>query len=45
MWEPLAPDLPFFIAFAVNLLAIYSVAPTKKHWVGVKTILKYLQVP
>jgi hypothetical protein len=30
------------ITFAVNLLARYSVAPTKKHWVGVKTILKYL---
>jgi hypothetical protein len=31
------------IAFAVNLLARYSVAPTKRHWVGVKTILRYLQ--
>jgi hypothetical protein len=24
------------------LLAIYSAAPTKHHWVGVKTILRYL---
>jgi hypothetical protein len=31
------------IAFAVNLLARYSVAPTKRHCVGVKTILRYLQ--
>jgi hypothetical protein len=31
------------IAFAVNLLARYSVAPTKRHWVGVKTILRYLK--
>ena len=31
------------IAFAVNLLARYSSAPTKRHWVGVKTILRYLQ--
>jgi len=31
------------IAFAVNLLAKYSAAPTKRHWVGVKTILKYLK--
>ena len=30
------------IALAVNLLARYSAAPTRKHWVGVKTILKYL---
>jgi hypothetical protein len=26
------------IAFAVNLLARYSAAPTRRHWVGVKTI-------
>ena len=26
------------IAFAVNLLARYSFAPTRRHWVGVKTI-------
>ena len=32
------------IAFAVNLLARYSVAPTRRHWVAVKTILRYLQV-
>ena len=31
------------IAFALNLLARYSVAPTRRHWVGVKTILRYLQ--
>jgi hypothetical protein len=31
------------IAFAVNLLARYSSAPTRRHWVGVKTILRYLQ--
>ena len=31
------------IAFAVNLLARYSAAPAKRHWVGVKTILKYLK--
>ena len=30
------------IAFAINLLAIYSVAPTKSHWVEIKTILRYL---
>jgi len=31
------------IVFAVNLLARYNVAPPRRHWVGVKTILKYLQ--
>jgi hypothetical protein len=31
------------IAFAVNLLARYSTAPTKRHWVGVKTMLRYLK--
>jgi len=31
------------IAFAVNLLARYSSTPTRRHWVGVKTILRYLQ--
>jgi hypothetical protein len=31
------------IAFAVNLLARYSAAPTKRHWVGIKTVLRYLQ--
>jgi hypothetical protein len=30
------------IAFAVNLLAIHSVAPTWRHWIGVKHILRYL---
>ena len=30
-------------AFAINLLARHSVAPTRRHWVGVKTILRYLQ--
>ena len=31
------------IAFAVNLLARYSAAPTKRHWAGIKNILRYLQ--
>ena len=30
------------IAFAVNLLARHSAAPTKCHWVGGKQILRYL---
>ena len=30
------------IAFVVNLLARHSVEPTKRHWVGVKTVLRYL---
>jgi hypothetical protein len=30
------------IAFAVNLLARHSTAPTKCHWMGVKCILRYL---
>jgi hypothetical protein len=30
------------IAFAVNLLARHSAAPTKRHWVGVKTVFRYL---
>jgi len=30
------------IAFAVNLLARHSAAPTKRHWIGVKHILKYV---
>lgn len=29
------------IAFAVNLLARHSAAPTRRHWVGFKTILRY----
>jgi hypothetical protein len=31
------------IAFAVNLLARHSVAPTKRHWTEVKNIFRYLQ--
>lgn len=31
------------ISFSVNLLARYSSAPTKRHWVGVKHIFRYLQ--
>jgi len=30
------------IVFAVNLLARHSAAPTKRHWIGVKTVLRYL---
>ena len=30
------------IAFTVNLLARHSAEPTKCHWVGVKTVLRYL---
>jgi len=30
------------IAFAVNLLARHSAAPTKRHWTGAKHILRYL---
>src|SRR5688572_14989052 len=30
------------IAFAVNLLARYSAAPTKRHWTGIKNIFRYL---
>jgi hypothetical protein len=30
------------IAFVVNLLARHSAKPTKRHWVGVKTVLRYL---
>ena len=30
------------IDFAVNLLARHSAAPTKRHWVGGKQILRYL---
>jgi len=29
-------------AFAVNLLARHSAAPTKRHWTGVKNIFRYL---
>nr|KYP73913.1 Retrovirus-related Pol polyprotein from transposon TNT 1-94 [Cajanus cajan] len=31
------------IVFAVNLLAIYSSSPTRRHWNGVKQILRYLR--
>ncbi|KAK4400822.1 Retrovirus-related Pol polyprotein from transposon RE2 [Sesamum angolense] len=31
------------IAFSVNLLARYSSTPTKRHWNGVKYILRYLR--
>jgi hypothetical protein len=31
------------ITFAVNLLTRYSVAPTLRHWNGVKDVLRYLQ--
>ena len=30
------------IAFSVNLLARYSSAPTKRHWNGIKHLLRYL---
>jgi hypothetical protein len=30
------------IAFVVNLLARYNAAPTKRHWVGVKNVFRYL---
>ena len=33
------PDIPF----SVNLLARYSSAPTKRHWNGIKHILRYLR--
>ena len=31
------------IAFAVNLLARYSSTPTRRHWKGVKDVLRYLR--
>ncbi|RVW81532.1 Retrovirus-related Pol polyprotein from transposon TNT 1-94 [Vitis vinifera] len=31
------------IAFSVNLLARYSSAPTRRHWNGIKNILRYLR--
>ena len=31
------------IAFLVNLLAIYSYAPTRRNWNGIKHILRYLK--
>ena len=30
------------IAFSVNLLARYSSAPTQRHWIGIKHIIRYL---
>jgi hypothetical protein len=30
------------IVFVVNLLARHSAKPTKRHWIGVKTVLRYL---
>ena len=30
------------VAFAVNLLARYNAAPTKRHWAGVKNVFRYL---
>ena len=30
------------IAFAVNLLARYNASPTRRHWIGIKTVLRYL---
>jgi hypothetical protein len=31
------------IAFAVNFLAQHSTAPTKRHWTGIKCILRYFK--
>ncbi|PRQ55303.1 putative RNA-directed DNA polymerase [Rosa chinensis] len=31
------------ISFAVNLLARHSSAPTRRHWIGIKTIFRYLR--
>ena len=31
------------ITFSVNLLARYNFAPTKRHWNGIKHILRYLR--
>ena len=31
------------IAFSVNLLARYNYAPTRRHWNGIKHILRYLR--
>jgi hypothetical protein len=33
------------IAFAVNVLVRHSVVPTKRHWTGVKQILRYVNGP
>ncbi|CAM9000605.1 unnamed protein product [Rhodiola kirilowii] len=37
--EILGPEVPYLI----NLLARYSASPTKRHWSGVKHILRYLR--
>ena len=31
-----------YIAFSINLLARYSSAPTRRHWNGIKHVLRYL---
>ena len=31
------------IVFPVNLVVMYSFAPTQRHWNGIKHILRYLQ--
>jgi len=38
----LANSTKLDIAFTVNLLARHSAAPTKRHWTGVKQILRYV---
>jgi len=38
----LANSTRSYIEFTVNLLARHSAKPTKHHWVGVKTVLRYL---
>jgi hypothetical protein len=38
----LANNTRLDIEFAVNLLARHSASRTKRHWVGVKSILRYL---
>ena len=32
-----------YIAFSINLLARFNSAPTRRHWNGVKHILRYLR--
>ena len=39
----LANNTRLDIAFSVNLLARYSSSPTKRHWNGVKHVLRYLR--
>jgi hypothetical protein len=38
----LANNTRLDIAFAVNLLARHSASPTKRHWTGIKIVLRYL---